>query len=138
MNLAWCILSTTWWNFYNKFVFNYQMPYPNLERIGWFNTFKIKTLRWTNIWTNDLYNEINDSQPTIPIINTINIEHNDLQSNFVIQSCNESNQKSQFLEDENFIKPSYSLMMEKFEYRNLFRHLNDKQRLIFDVVMHRK
>jgi hypothetical protein len=35
---------------------------------------------------------------TIPITNTI-IEHYDLQLDFVIQSCNVSNQKSQILKD---------------------------------------
>ncbi len=29
-------------------------------------------------------------------------------------------------------------MMEKFEYCNLLKQLNEKQRLIFDDVMHRK
>jgi hypothetical protein len=30
------------------------------------------------------------------------------------------------------------MMMEEFEYRNLFKQLNEEQRLIFDDVMHRK
>jgi hypothetical protein len=30
------------------------------------------------------------------------------------------------------------MMMEEFEYCILFRQLNEKQRLIFDDVMHRK
>jgi hypothetical protein len=45
---------------------------------------KSKPLCSTNIWTNNIDNEINDPSPTIPIINTINIEHYDLRSNFVI------------------------------------------------------
>ncbi len=61
-----------------------------------------------------------------------------LQFDFVIQSCNESNQKSQFLKDENFTKSSYSMMMEKFQYRSLLRQLNEEQILIFDDVMHKK
>jgi hypothetical protein len=55
----------------------------------------------------------------------------------VIQSCNGSNKKSQTLEDENLTKPSYSVMMEEFEYCNLIKQLNDEQRLIFDEIMHR-
>jgi hypothetical protein len=39
--------------------------------------------------------------------------------------------------NENFKKITYSMMMEKFEYRNLFRQLNEEQRLIFDDVMHK-
>jgi hypothetical protein len=45
-------------------------------------------------------------------MNIIIIEHYDLWSNFVIQACNGSNQKSQFLEDENLTKTSYFVMME--------------------------
>jgi hypothetical protein len=69
---------------------------------------------------------------------TISIEHYDLQSNLVIQSCSGSNQKSQFLEDENFTKSSYFMMMEEFEYHSLLIKLNEEQRLIFHDIMHRK
>jgi hypothetical protein len=96
-----------------------------------------KSLRSINIWTNDVDNEINNSRSTILVINIINIEHYDLQSNFVIQSCNGSKQKTQFLKDENFTKSSYSMMMEKFEYGSLLRQSNEEQRLIFDDVMHK-
>jgi len=41
-----------------------------------------------------IYNEVNDPHPTIFVTNTINIKHYDLQFDFVIQSCNGSNQKS--------------------------------------------
>jgi hypothetical protein len=30
------------------------------------------------------------------------------------------------------------MMMEEFEYHNLFKQLNEEPRLIFDDVMHRK
>jgi hypothetical protein len=30
------------------------------------------------------------------------------------------------------------MMMEEFEYRNLFKQLNEEQRLIFYDVMHKK
>jgi hypothetical protein len=36
------------------------------------------------IWTHDINNEVNDPRPTIPVTNTINIEHYDLQFDFVI------------------------------------------------------
>jgi hypothetical protein len=45
---------------------------------------KSKPLHSTSIWIDDIDNEINDPCPTILIINTINIEHYDLQSDFVI------------------------------------------------------
>jgi hypothetical protein len=99
---------------------------------------KSKPLHATNIWINNIDNETNDQCLTIPRANIINIEHYDLQSNFIIQSHNRSNKKLQFLEYENFTKSSYSMMMEKFEYRIIFRQLNEEQRLIFDDVMHRK
>jgi hypothetical protein len=67
-----------------------------------------KPLHSTNIWIDNINNEIDDPHPTIFITNIINIEHYD----FIIQSLNESNQKSQFLKDENFITSSHSMMME--------------------------
>ncbi len=83
---------------------------------------KSKPLRSTNISIDDIDNEINDSHPINHVTNTINIKHYDLWSNFVIQSRNGSNQKSQFLEDENFTKSWYSMMMEKFEDHNLLEN----------------
>ncbi len=97
---------------------------------------KSKPLCSTNIQTHDINDEINDPRPTIPITNIINIERYDLQIDFTIQSCNGSNQKSQFLEDENFTKSSYSIMMENFEYCSLFRQLNEEKILIFYDAMH--
>jgi len=49
---------------------------------------KSKPLRSTNIWIDDIDNEIDDPHPRIPITNTTNIKHYDLQFGFVIQSCN--------------------------------------------------
>jgi hypothetical protein len=45
---------------------------------------KSKPLHSTNIWIDGIDNEINDPHPTILITNTINIEHYDLQFDFVI------------------------------------------------------
>jgi hypothetical protein len=42
---------------------------------------KSKPLRSTNIWTNDVNNEVNDPCPIIFVMNTINIELYDLRSN---------------------------------------------------------
>jgi hypothetical protein len=72
------------------------MPYPNTKEMDDSIYSKLKPLRSTNIWINDIDNEVNDPHPTILVTNTINIKHYDLQSNFVIQSCNGSNQKSPF------------------------------------------
>jgi hypothetical protein len=63
---------------------------------------KSKPLCSINIWIDNIDNEVNHPRPTIFLTNTINIEHYDLRYDFVIQSCNGSNQKSQFLENENF------------------------------------
>jgi hypothetical protein len=114
------------------------MPYLNIIKMDESIDSKSKPLRLTHIWTNNIDNGVNDPRPTIPITNTINIEHYDLQSECVIQSWNGLKQKSQFLKDENFTKSSYSMMMEKFEYRNLFGQLNEEKILIFDDVMHKK
>ncbi len=45
---------------------------------------KSKPLHSTNIWINNIDNEINDPHPTVLVTNTINFEHYDLQSDFVI------------------------------------------------------
>jgi hypothetical protein len=96
------------------------MPYPNIKEIDDSIDSKSKPLRSINIWTNDIDNEANDPCLTIHVTNTINIEHCDLQFDFIIQSCNGSNQKSQFLEDDhNFTKSPYSMMIEEFEYCSL-------------------
>jgi hypothetical protein len=52
---------------------------------------KSKPLCSTNIWTDDINKEVNDPHHILPITNTSNIEHYDLQFDFVIQSCNGSN-----------------------------------------------
>jgi hypothetical protein len=70
------------------------MPYPNIKEMDDSIDSKSKPLRSTNIWIDDVNNKINDPHPIILVINIINIEHYDLRSDFVIQSCNGSNQKS--------------------------------------------
>jgi hypothetical protein len=88
------------------------MPYPNIKKMDELIDSKSKPLHSTNIRTNNIDDEVNDPHLTIPITNIINIEHYDLQSNFFFQSCNGSNQKSQFLKYKNFNKSSYSMVME--------------------------
>jgi hypothetical protein len=41
-----------------------------------------------NIWNDDIDDDIGDTYPLIPIINTLNIEKYDLKNDFIIQSCN--------------------------------------------------
>jgi len=113
------------------------MPYPNIKKMDDSIHLESKPLCLTNIWIDDINNEINDPHPTIFVTNTINIEHYDLQSDFVIQSCNGSKLKSQFLEDGNVTKSSYSMIMEIFEYCSLLRQVNEEQKSIFDDIMHR-
>jgi hypothetical protein len=67
------------------------MPYPNIEEMDDSIDSKSKPLCSINIWTDDINNEVNDPHFTIFVTNTINIEHYDLRSNFVIKSCNGSN-----------------------------------------------
>jgi len=66
------------------------MPYRNTKMNDSINS-KSKPLHSTNIWIDDINNEVNDPCPTIPIPNTINIKHYDLRSDFVIESRNGSN-----------------------------------------------
>jgi len=60
------------------------IKYPNIEKMDDLIDSKSKPLYSTNIWINDIDNEVNDPHPTIPITNIINIEHYDLWFNFVI------------------------------------------------------
>jgi hypothetical protein len=97
------------------------MSYSNTKEMNDSIDSKSKPLHLVNIWNDNINNEINDSCPAIPIINiTINIEH--LRFNFVIQSHNVSNQKSQTLKDENFTKSLYSMMIENL---NIIVYLNN-------------
>jgi len=43
-----------------------------------------------------------------------------------------------FLDNLNFTKSSYFMMMEKFEYHIFLKQLNEGQILIFDGIMHKK
>jgi hypothetical protein len=61
-----------------KSIFNYQMPYPNAQKMDDSIDSKSKPLHSTNIWTNNINNEINYPCPRILITNTINIEQYDL------------------------------------------------------------
>jgi hypothetical protein len=72
------------------------MPYLNIEKMDDSIDSKSKPLHSTNIWIDDVDNEINDPRPIILVMNTINIEHYDLRSDFVIQSCNGSTKNHKF------------------------------------------
>jgi hypothetical protein len=52
-----------------KSIFNYQMPYPNIKKMDDSLDSKLKLLRSTNIWINNIDNEVNDPRRIIPIIN---------------------------------------------------------------------
>ncbi len=54
------------------------MPYPNIKEMNDSINSQSKSLRSTNIWIDDIHNEINDPCPIILITNIINIEHYDL------------------------------------------------------------
>jgi hypothetical protein len=54
------------------------MSYPNIEEMNDLIYSNLKPLCSTNIWNNDIDNEINDPCPTIHVRNTINIEQYDL------------------------------------------------------------
>jgi len=54
------------------------MLYPNIDEMDDSIDSKSKPLSLINIWINNINNEVNDPRLTIPITNTINIEHYDL------------------------------------------------------------
>jgi hypothetical protein len=54
------------------------MPYPNIKEMDDSIDSKLKPLYSTNIWINNIDNEVNDPHPTIHVTNRINIKHYDL------------------------------------------------------------
>ncbi len=58
-----------------KSIFNYQMPYPYAQKMDDSIDSKSKPLRSTNIWTDNINNEINYPCPIILVTNIINIKH---------------------------------------------------------------
>jgi len=91
-----------------------------------------------NIWNDNIDDDIGDTCLLIPIKNTINIEKYDLKNDFIIQSCNTLDHKTQNFEDDGFRISSNSMIMNELEYWNMLRQLNKEQRLIFDDIMYRK
>jgi hypothetical protein len=86
-----------------NFTFNYQMPNSNIKKMNDSIYSKSKPLHLVNIWNDDINNEVNNSYPTIFIRNKINIEHNDLQSDFVIQSCSVSTKNHKLWKNLNIV-----------------------------------
>jgi hypothetical protein len=74
----------------------------------------------------------------MPIKITLNIEKYYLQNDFIIQSCNTLDHKTQNFEDDGFIISSNFMIMNELEYRNMLRQLTKEQRLIFDDIVYRK
>ncbi len=76
-------INVTWYNAYYqqhdeilkiKFIFNYQMSYPNIKEMNDSINSKPKPLHLANICNDNIDNEINDLCFTIYVTNTINIE----------------------------------------------------------------
>jgi len=91
-----------------------------------------------NIWNDNIDDDIGDTCLLIPIKNTINIEKYDLKNDFIIQSCNTLDHKTQNFEDDGFRISSNSMIMNELKYWNMLRQLNKEQRLIFDDILYRK
>jgi len=60
---------------------------------------KSKSSHPQNIWNDDIDDDIGNTHPLIPITNTLNNEKYDLKNDFIIQSCNTINHKTQNFED---------------------------------------
>ncbi len=69
-----------------------------------------------NIWNDDIDDDIGDAHPLIPITNTLNIEKYDLKNDFIIQSYNTLDCKTQNSEDDGFTRSSNSMVMDESEY----------------------
>ncbi len=72
------------------------MPYPNIEEMDDSIDSKSKPLHSTNIWIDNIDNEINDPRPIILVTNIINIEHYHLRSNFVIHHITDQTKNHNF------------------------------------------
>ncbi len=99
--------------------------------------FKIELFTSTKIWNDDIDDDIGDTRPLMPIKNTLNIEKNDLQNDFIIQSCNTLDHKTQNF-DDGFTISSNSMIMNELKQQNMLRQLDKEQRLIFDDIMYLK
>jgi hypothetical protein len=71
--------------------------------------------------------DIGDICPLIPITNTLNIEKCDLKNNFIIQSCNTLDCKTQNFEDDGFTILLDSMIMDELKYWSMLRQLNKKK-----------
>jgi hypothetical protein len=60
---------------------------------------KSKSSHPQNIWNDDIDGHIGDTHLLIPITNTLNNEKYDLKNDFIIQSCNTFNHKTQKFEN---------------------------------------
>jgi hypothetical protein len=69
-----------------------------------------------NIWNDDIDDDIGDAHPIIPITNTLNIENYDLKNDFIIQSCNTLDCKTQNSKDDDFTRSSNSMIMDESKY----------------------
>ncbi len=76
--------------------------------------FKIELFTFTKIWNDDIDDDIGDTRPLMPIKNTLNIEKNDLQNDFIIQSCNTLDHKTQNF-DDGFTISSNSMIMNELK-----------------------
>jgi hypothetical protein len=77
---------------------------------------KSKSSRSQNIWNDDIDDDIGGICPLIPITNKLNTENFDLKNDFIIQSCNIFNHKTQNFEDDSFTISSNSTIMDELEY----------------------
>jgi hypothetical protein len=73
---------------------------------------KSKSSHPQNIWNDD----IGDTCALIPITNKLNTENFDLKNDFIVQSCNIFNHKTQNLEDDGFTISSNSMIMNELKY----------------------
>jgi hypothetical protein len=87
---------------------------------------KSKSLDLQNIWNDHIDDHIGDTCPLIPITNRLNIEKYDLKNDFIIQSCNTFDHKTQNFENDGFAISSNSIIMDELEYQSMFEQVNEE------------
>jgi hypothetical protein len=97
--------------------FNYDMQNKHINEENDYMNLKSKSLHLQNIW-ND---HIGDTCPLISITNPLTIEKYDLKNDFIIQSCNTFDHKTQNFENDGFTILSNSIIMDELEYQSMFK-----------------
>jgi hypothetical protein len=90
---------------------------------------KLNSWHLQNIWNDNIDDDIGDTCPLIPTKIELNIEKYDLKNDFIIQSCNTVDHKTQNFEDDGFTVSSNFMIMNELEYWNMLKQFLKKTKI---------